>query len=105
MSTTIPDLWSDDIQVDVLTPLVILRAQESRLGRKTQGILEARVTTVATEAWIQHQLDLIAPALSTTRDASTWNTFPPLSASTPTALPSLIRIFLAYIPPRTVRFR
>ena len=49
--------------------------------------------------------DLIAPALSTTRSASTWNTFPPLSASTPTALPSLIRIFRTNTPPRTVRFR
>jgi hypothetical protein len=63
MSTTIPDLWSDDIRVDILTPLVILRSQESLLSRKTQGMLEAKVTTVANETWVQHQLDLLAPAL------------------------------------------
>ena len=53
----------------------------------------------------QQVCDLIAPVLSTTRSASTWNTFPPLSASTPTALPSLITIFRTNTPPRTVRFR
>ena len=43
--------------------------------------------------------DLIAPALSTTRSAATVNTFPPLSASTPTALPSWITIFRTNTPP------
>lgn len=64
MQTTIPDLWSDDIRVDVLRPLVILRSQESLLARKTQGILEAKVSTVTNDVWELHQLDLIAPALN-----------------------------------------
>ena len=61
---TIPDLWSEDIQIDVLPPVAILRAQENPLGRKTKGILEAKVMTTTSESEAQHQLDLIAPALS-----------------------------------------
>jgi hypothetical protein len=64
MTQTIPDLWPDDIRVDVLTPLVILRAQESLISRKTQGILQAKVLTATNDTLVQHQLDLIAPALN-----------------------------------------
>src|SRR4051794_11804124 len=63
MTTTLPDLWSDDIKVDVLSPLVILRSQEGYLERKTQGLLQAKVATTRSGDWVQHQLDLIAPAL------------------------------------------
>ncbi len=62
MTTTIPDLWSDDIRIDIVTPLVILRLQEALLGQKTKGILEAKVTSTSSDTWVQHQLDLIAPA-------------------------------------------
>src|SRR5262245_42701361 len=64
MATTIPDLWSDDIKVDILSPLAILRTQVGFLEQKTQGILRAQVATTSTDVWLQHQLDLIAPALS-----------------------------------------
>ena len=63
MSATIPDLWPDDIQVDVLTPLMILRNQAGLLYSKTQGTLLAQVMTTSTEEWVQYQLDLIAPLL------------------------------------------
>ena len=63
MSSTIPDLWSDDIKMDVLSPLVILRSQASLLGRKTQGILKGEVVTVTSDVLVQHLLDLIAPVL------------------------------------------
>ncbi len=63
MSATIPDLWSDDIRVDVLPPLVILRSQADLLASKTKGILESRVLTASEGTQDQHQLDLIAPAL------------------------------------------
>lgn len=63
MTTTIPDLWSDDIKVDILTPLAILRTQVTFLERKTQGVLRADVFTTEADDWVQHQLDLIAPAL------------------------------------------
>jgi hypothetical protein len=68
MPDTIPDLWSENIRVDVLTPIVILRSQEGLLSKKTQGILEAKVTTTATKELVQHQLDLIAPALNRYRE-------------------------------------
>lgn len=63
MTTTIPDLWSDDIRVDVLTPLVILQSQEGFLEQKTQGILRADVATTTSGPLVQHQLDIVAPAL------------------------------------------
>lgn len=64
MTLPIPDLWSDDIRVDVLTPVVILRSQAQLLGQKTQGILNAEITTTSQEKWRQHQLDIIAPLLN-----------------------------------------
>ena len=67
MATSIPILWSDDIKVDVLTPLVILRAQQEPLRRMTQGILEAEITNVISEKLIRHNLDLVAPALGNYR--------------------------------------
>lgn len=67
MPTTIPDLWPDDIRVDVLTPLVILRTQAGLLSNKTQGTLLAQVMTTTTDEWVQYQLDLIAPALDSYR--------------------------------------
>lgn len=63
MSTTLPDLWSDDIRVDILSPVAILRAQEGPLVQKTQGLLRASVSSSSTDEWEQHELDLIAPAL------------------------------------------
>ncbi len=67
MTTTIPDLWPDDIRVDVLAPLVILRTQESNLRRRTQGILEGHVSTVEDNGLIYHKLDVFAPALGYSR--------------------------------------
>src|SRR4051794_24140654 len=64
MTATIPDLWSDDIRVDVLPPVAILRAQEGMLLRKTKGMLLAKVSTRKTPHGIQHVLDLVAPTLS-----------------------------------------
>ncbi|MBY0459560.1 MAG: hypothetical protein K2V38_19745 [Gemmataceae bacterium] len=68
MPTEIPDLWDDDIKVDVLPPLVILRAQDEGIRRKTQGILRAAIsTTVENEpdgsVWVSHEFGLVAPAL------------------------------------------
>ncbi len=68
MATTIPDLWSDDIKVNVLPPIAILRAQEGRLSQKTQGMLQAKLTTTETDQLVQHQLDLIAPGLNFYRE-------------------------------------
>src|SRR4051812_45259929 len=68
MATTIPDLWPVDIKLDVLPPVAILKTQEGFLARKTQGLLQAKVSTVATDALVQHQLDLIAPGLNFYRE-------------------------------------
>lgn len=68
MTTAIPDLWAPDIKVDVLPPLAILKAQESLLARKTQGMLEAKLSTMEAENLVQHQLDLIAPSLNFYRE-------------------------------------
>ena len=64
MPPKIPDLWSDDISVDVLTPLAILRAQERRPGAGEQkGLLEAEINSQERENEVVHWLDLVAPAL------------------------------------------
>ena len=42
MTTAIPNLWPDDIKVDVLPPIAILKAQEGLLARMTQGMLVAK---------------------------------------------------------------
>lgn len=64
MSTAIPDLWPDDIRADVRPPVVVLRAQESLLAKKTQGILQAKLLTSESEKLVNHSLTLIAPALN-----------------------------------------
>ena len=64
MPSIIPNLWPNDIEVDVVPPVTILRAQASHLGPLTRGILEAEVTTVTANGdRLAHRLDLIAPAL------------------------------------------
>ncbi|MBL8795845.1 MAG: hypothetical protein JNM56_18215 [Planctomycetia bacterium] len=63
MATAIPDLWPSDIDVQVVPPLDILKAQEATLAQKTKGILQAKVSTTATDKLVQHDLDLIAPSL------------------------------------------
>ncbi len=63
MASAIPDLWPDDIRVDVVTPVAILRAQEGSLEKKTKGILHTKLSTTTGEDWVQHQLDLVAPLL------------------------------------------
>ncbi|VTU01782.1 unnamed protein product [Gemmataceae bacterium] len=72
MPIEIPDLWGDDIKVDVLPPLVILKAQDGAISRKTTGILRAEVLTSESEEpdedgyhkVVTHTLDLTAPALN-----------------------------------------
>jgi hypothetical protein len=64
MTATIPNLWPEDIKVDVLPPLTILKYQAAKLREITKGILEAEVTTVSgPEDFATHRLDLIAPVL------------------------------------------
>ncbi|CAN5700587.1 hypothetical protein BH23PLA1_BH23PLA1_05790 [soil metagenome] len=64
MAEGIPVLWSDDIKLDTLPPLAILRAQANALRQMTRGLLEAEVTTSKREKGrVEHRFDLIAPGL------------------------------------------
>jgi hypothetical protein len=63
MSIEIPDLWSEGIRVDVLSPLAILRGQENLLRKRTKGILEAIITTTNGVTQLEHHFDLLAPLL------------------------------------------
>jgi hypothetical protein len=68
MTATIPNLWPDDIKVDVLPPLVILRAQASKIHQLTKGVLLGEVTSIeGSDGFVTHRLDLIAPALDNRR--------------------------------------
>lgn len=62
MATQIPDLWPQSAEPDAASPLVILRAQVHHLTQRTGGLLEANITTISTEDFLQHQFDVIAPA-------------------------------------------
>lgn len=68
MPDTIPSLWSDDIKVDVVTPLAILRAQLEPLYRMTKGLLRAEISSdELPNDTVEHAFELIAPALSNYR--------------------------------------
>ncbi len=67
MPPTDLDLWPD-IKVNVLLPIAVLKAQEGLLARKTQGMLQAKLTTTESEKLVQHSLDLIAPGLNFYRE-------------------------------------
>ena len=68
MATAIPDLWSDDIDVSVLTPIAILRKQADLLRQKTKGILEVDVTMLTSDKnKVLIHFDIVAPALASYR--------------------------------------
>jgi hypothetical protein len=68
MSATIPVLWSDDITVDVLSPVAILRSQTGPLSQITKGLLEAGIETITSDSGkVQLQFDLVAPVLNNFR--------------------------------------
>lgn len=67
MKSSIADLWSDNIRADVLTPAAILEAQVEPLRRKTKGVLRAELMTSCRDGWVEHQLQLVAPALQNYR--------------------------------------
>jgi hypothetical protein len=64
----IPDLWSNAIDVDVLTPAAILNTQASLLKRKTQGIVIAEVgSSVDSNKIVTITFDLVAPGIDNFR--------------------------------------
>lgn len=64
MSTTIPDLWPPEIQVDTVTPLAILRVQKSSIEQRLSGLVRCEISTTESGDWHQHRFDLIASALN-----------------------------------------
>ena len=73
--TEIPDLWGDDIKVDVLSPLAILKVQGELLGTKTKGLLAGLTTSGLAGAKQEreeiHQFDLHSPAVNYTENVLT----------------------------------
>jgi hypothetical protein len=62
MPETIPNLWPEDLNVDVQTPHAILQVQANLLGKVTRGILQGSVETESTKDEVQHRLVVVAPA-------------------------------------------
>lgn len=60
MPTEIPDLWGDDIDVDVVPPLAILKTQAEAISRRTKGILKAEVVSSPTSVASRESLSLTA---------------------------------------------
>lgn len=62
MPQTIPNLWSPQVKVDVVTPYAILQVQANLLSQITQGILQGDIETEMGQTKVQHRLVIIAPA-------------------------------------------
>jgi hypothetical protein len=63
MSAVLIPQWPDEIRVDVLSPLAILRQVEPTLKERTKGILTTEITTTSAKDVVEHHLDLIAPLI------------------------------------------
>ena len=63
MTGTIPDLWGDQVKVDVVTPLAIMRTQGALLKQRTSGLLEIDIQTTATLIETAHKFFVVAPSL------------------------------------------
>lgn len=64
MAETIPDLWPELEQSQVVPPIAILREQAAALGRKTNYLLEGRVETITVSGdRFAHSFYVVAPAL------------------------------------------
>ena len=68
MDEPIPSLWSDDVAIDVVPPITILRVQATALEEKTKGVLKGDVSTVSSDSGrFLIQFDIIASALQGSR--------------------------------------
>ena len=64
MTATTMSLWPDDIKVDVLPPLIILKSQAAKLRELTAGILTGEVvTSTGHDDFVVHRLEIVAPQL------------------------------------------
>jgi hypothetical protein len=73
MAVAIPNLWPQDIHVDVLPPLVILKAQIQPLEQMTKGLLRVEVSTrtVSLHPEFRNPLDLGRKSEEFSDDSST----------------------------------
>ncbi|HYH64019.1 MAG TPA: hypothetical protein VD866_04905 [Urbifossiella sp.] len=64
----VASLWPE-INVDIVTPVSLLKAQAGMIGRLTKGILDAEVTSFSnqTTGEVIHRLDLLAPSVDDRR--------------------------------------
>jgi hypothetical protein len=66
MAAEVPNMWPiDQIEINVQSPVAILRAQAEHLRQLTQEMLTAELETVRGEdGWLQHRYFLVAPSLN-----------------------------------------
>jgi hypothetical protein len=69
MASQIPSLWPEDIPLETVGPQVILVQQARHLEKWSRGLLQAEVTTEASEDQTLHHLDVLAPAVNLRRRA------------------------------------
>lgn len=62
-SETTRDLWPQDLDVNVLSPAMILNEQAEVLAKKTQGIFQPEVLEEETDNVLLLHFDLLVPAL------------------------------------------
>lgn len=57
------DFWGDIAPELVRTPVAIMKEQAALLGKKTQHVVEARVSTTVDDSRFVHRFRLVVPAL------------------------------------------
>src|SRR5437764_5610666 len=63
MSGPIPDLWPEEVKIDVVTPLAIMRYQAGLLRKRTSNLLTAEVQSEQEENQVMQHFQLVAPGL------------------------------------------
>lgn len=59
----IPDLWPNIVEIDLVTPLSILKAQAASLGKKTNNLLIGETSTETWGTGFRHVFIIYAPTL------------------------------------------
>ncbi len=65
MPTAIPNLWPEEVtNVNVISPVAILKFQASELRKQTHNLLDAEVESIVEGTTMKHRFAVVAPALN-----------------------------------------
>jgi hypothetical protein len=77
MPVQVPDLWPEDFgQLDMPTPLSILKQQGVYLGQRTNNVVIGQVRSLAGADFVRHYFELSAPLMAYNYDLFTLSITP-----------------------------